>query len=148
MFCFVLGPDPQLEECLQNQFLMRDCLEKALKYEYTVGTMDDESKIPKAGFLLFSSHLFYFPSKTIHHSFSFQAMKELIKEIVVLELEVLGLEHHLLSLYRKILSNNVQEHHLLELPPQMPEVVSLAKCLRTRIAVICCSCQNIQKCRT
>ncbi|KMZ56017.1 hypothetical protein ZOSMA_9G01220 [Zostera marina] len=100
----------QLEECLQDQFLMRGCLEKALRCEYTVGAMDADSKIPKA-------------------------VKELIREIAVLELEVLGLEHHLLSLYRKILSNNVREReHHLPGPPQVPEVVSLVKCLGTRIA--------------
>ncbi|KAJ9152891.1 hypothetical protein P3X46_026399 [Hevea brasiliensis] len=65
----------ELQDRLQNQFVMRHALEKAMSYyPFSYDTMNDNS-IPKA-------------------------TKELIKEIAVLELEVVHLERYLLSLYR------------------------------------------------
>ncbi|TXG64480.1 hypothetical protein EZV62_011474 [Acer yangbiense] len=66
----------QLQERLRGQFVVRRALEKALSYSpFSVDTITDKS-IPKDA-------------------------KELIKEIAVLELEVVYLEQYLLSLYRK-----------------------------------------------
>ncbi|KAM7263634.1 hypothetical protein ACFE04_001317 [Oxalis oulophora] len=68
----------QLEKRLQNQFEVRGALEKALGYRASsqIHNDVDEMEIPKPA-------------------------TELIKEIAVLELEVVYLEQYLLSLYRK-----------------------------------------------
>ncbi|XP_057421007.1 uncharacterized protein LOC130715031 [Lotus japonicus] len=66
----------QLEKRLQDQFEVRCTLEKALGYRPTFLVNPNEMAIPKP-------------------------TAELIKEIAVLELEVVYLEQHLLSLYRK-----------------------------------------------
>ncbi|KAL6867567.1 hypothetical protein ACP4OV_015591 [Aristida adscensionis] len=65
-----------LEERLNDQFAMRRALEKALGYKPCALHSSNESCIPKP-------------------------TEELIKEIAVLELEVMCLEQHLLTLYRK-----------------------------------------------
>ncbi|KAL6648532.1 hypothetical protein ACP70R_012756 [Stipagrostis hirtigluma subsp. patula] len=65
-----------LEERLNDQFAMRRALEKALGYKPCAVHSPNESCIPKP-------------------------TEELIKEIAVLELEVICLEQHLLTLYRK-----------------------------------------------
>ncbi|PUZ42095.1 hypothetical protein GQ55_9G557000 [Panicum hallii var. hallii] len=65
-----------LEERLNDQFVMRRALEKALGYKPCSILSSNESCIPKP-------------------------TEELIKEIAVLELEVICLEQHLLTLYRK-----------------------------------------------
>ncbi|GAU17434.1 hypothetical protein TSUD_233110 [Trifolium subterraneum] len=66
----------QLERRLQDQFEVRSTLEKALGYKSSSLVHSNEKMIPKPA-------------------------TELIKEIAVLELEVVYLEQHLLSLYRK-----------------------------------------------
>ncbi|KAK7307582.1 hypothetical protein VNO77_40776 [Canavalia gladiata] len=66
----------QLERRLQVQFQVRSTLEKALGYRSSSLVNSNEMMIPKPA-------------------------TELIKEIAVLELEVVYLEQHLLSLYRK-----------------------------------------------
>ncbi|KAJ7944361.1 Ternary complex factor MIP1, leucine-zipper [Quillaja saponaria] len=66
----------QLEERLQNQFEVRCVLEKALGFRSSSLVNSDDTIMPKPA-------------------------TELIKEIAVLELEVVYLEQHLLSLYRK-----------------------------------------------
>ncbi|KAJ1436567.1 Ternary complex factor MIP1, leucine-zipper [Sesbania bispinosa] len=66
----------QLEKRLQDQFEVRCTLEKALGYRPTSLVNPNDTIIPKP-------------------------TTELIKEIAVLELEVVYLEQHLLSLYRK-----------------------------------------------
>ncbi|XP_062216325.1 uncharacterized protein LOC133916600 isoform X2 [Phragmites australis] len=65
-----------LEKRLNDQFVMRRALEKALGYKPCAIHSSNESSIPKP-------------------------TEELIKEIAVLELEVICLEQHLLTLYRK-----------------------------------------------
>uniref|UniRef100_A0A0E0KAZ0 DUF547 domain-containing protein n=1 Tax=Oryza punctata TaxID=4537 RepID=A0A0E0KAZ0_ORYPU len=65
-----------LEKRLNDQFAMRRALEKALGYKPCAIHSSNESCIPKP-------------------------TEELIKEIAVLELEVICLEQHLLALYRK-----------------------------------------------
>ncbi|KAG2553637.1 hypothetical protein PVAP13_9KG538326 [Panicum virgatum] len=65
-----------LEKRLNDQFVMRRALEKALGYKPCSILSSNESCIPKP-------------------------TEELIKEIAVLELEVICLEQHLLTLYRK-----------------------------------------------
>uniref|UniRef100_A0A0A9G4S1 DUF547 domain-containing protein n=1 Tax=Arundo donax TaxID=35708 RepID=A0A0A9G4S1_ARUDO len=71
-----------LEKRLNDQFVMRCALEKALGYKPCTVHSSNESCIPKP-------------------------TEELIKEIAVLELEVICLEQHLLTLYR-----NAFEQHL------------------------------------
>ncbi|KAL5855755.1 hypothetical protein ACOSQ4_005557 [Xanthoceras sorbifolium] len=72
----------QLQETLDDQFVVRSALEKALSYRpFSLDTITDKS-IPKDA-------------------------KELIKEIAVLELEVVYLEQYLLSLYRKTFDQRV-----------------------------------------
>ncbi|CAL9098914.1 unnamed protein product [Musa acuminata var. zebrina] len=66
----------QLEKRLQDQLVMRCDLEKALGYGSSVVCSSKESSMPKP-------------------------TKELIREIAILELEVMHLEQYLLSLYRK-----------------------------------------------
>ncbi|XP_043709253.1 uncharacterized protein LOC122658386 isoform X2 [Telopea speciosissima] len=66
----------QLEKRLQDQFVVRGALEKALGYKSSYHDISNENSMPKPA-------------------------KELIKEIAVLELEVVYLEQYLLSLYRK-----------------------------------------------
>ncbi|KAJ4827584.1 hypothetical protein Tsubulata_004813 [Turnera subulata] len=66
----------QLERRLQDQFEVRRALEKALGYRTSCGGGTSELSMPKPA-------------------------TELIKEIAVLELEVVYLEQYLLSLYRK-----------------------------------------------
>ncbi|KAL5099353.1 hypothetical protein RYX36_003680 [Vicia faba] len=66
----------QLERRLQDQFEVRCTLEKALGYRSSLLVNSNEKMVPKPA-------------------------TELIKEIAVLELEVVYLEQHLLSLYRK-----------------------------------------------
>ncbi|KAK7309251.1 hypothetical protein RJT34_05822 [Clitoria ternatea] len=66
----------QLEKRLQDQFQVRCTLEKALGYRSSSLVDSNEKMVPKTA-------------------------TELIKEIAVLELEVVYLEQHLLSLYRK-----------------------------------------------
>ncbi|XP_043714243.1 uncharacterized protein LOC122662623 isoform X2 [Telopea speciosissima] len=66
----------QLEKRLQDQFVVRSALEKALGYRSSSYDISNENSMPKPA-------------------------KELIREIAVLELEVVYLEQYLLSLYRK-----------------------------------------------
>ncbi|XP_062210432.1 uncharacterized protein LOC133911947 [Phragmites australis] len=71
-----------LEERLNDQFVMRHALEKALCYKPCAIRSSNESCIPKP-------------------------TEELITEIAVLELEVICLEQHLLTLYRKAFEQQV-----------------------------------------
>ncbi|XP_010243302.1 PREDICTED: uncharacterized protein LOC104587397 isoform X2 [Nelumbo nucifera] len=66
----------QLEKRLQDQFVVRCALEKALGYRSSSSDISNENLMPKPA-------------------------TELIKEIATLELEVVYLEQYLLSLYRK-----------------------------------------------
>ncbi|XP_041001197.1 uncharacterized protein LOC121246940 [Juglans microcarpa x Juglans regia] len=72
----------QLEKRLQDQFEVRHALEKALGYRSSSHDNTAEILMPKPA-------------------------TELIKEIAVLELEVVYLEHYLLSLYRKAFDQQV-----------------------------------------
>ncbi|XP_015871307.3 uncharacterized protein LOC107408428 [Ziziphus jujuba] len=71
-----------LEKRLQDQFQVRCALEKALGYRSSTLDHTDDAAIPKPA-------------------------TELIKEIAVLELEVVHLEQYLLSLYRKAFDGQV-----------------------------------------
>ncbi|XP_026456176.1 uncharacterized protein LOC113357110 isoform X2 [Papaver somniferum] len=72
----------QLEKRLQDQFVERRDLEKALGYKSSSSSTSNENSMPKPA-------------------------SELIKEIAVLELEVVYLEQYLLSLYRKAFGRKV-----------------------------------------
>ncbi|KAJ4962380.1 hypothetical protein NE237_022319 [Protea cynaroides] len=72
----------QLEKRLQDQFGVRSALEKALGYSSSSHDISNENSMPKPA-------------------------KELIKEIAVLELEVVYLEQYLLSLYRKAFDQQI-----------------------------------------
>ncbi|KAF0912604.1 hypothetical protein E2562_015293 [Oryza meyeriana var. granulata] len=74
--CSLIQEVQHLEKRLNDQFAMRRALEKALGYKPCAIHSSNESCIPKP-------------------------TEELIKEIAVLELEVICLEQHLLALYRK-----------------------------------------------
>ncbi|KAJ4966030.1 hypothetical protein NE237_017879 [Protea cynaroides] len=74
----------QLEKRLQDQFVVRHGLEKALGYRSSFHDISNENSMPKPA-------------------------KELIKEIAVLELEVLYLEQYLLSLYRKSFDQQISD---------------------------------------
>ncbi|XP_020526387.1 uncharacterized protein LOC18439621 isoform X1 [Amborella trichopoda] len=79
----------QLERRLQDQFSLRGALEKALGYRSTCSDISNGTTIPKP-------------------------IAELIKEIAVLELEVVHLEQYLLSLYRKVFDHHVASLHMAE----------------------------------
>nr|CAD1819517.1 unnamed protein product [Ananas comosus var. bracteatus] len=66
----------ELEKRLQDQLLLRGSLEKALGHKPSAVNLSNDSPMPKP-------------------------TKELIREIAILELEVMHLEQYLLSLYRK-----------------------------------------------
>ncbi|KAF5752941.1 putative electron transporter [Tripterygium wilfordii] len=72
----------QLEKRLQDQFKVRNALEKALGYKTASNDITNEAPMPKPA-------------------------AELIKEIAVLELEVVYLEQYLLSLYRKAFDQQI-----------------------------------------
>ncbi|XP_074590425.1 uncharacterized protein LOC141846307 [Curcuma longa] len=72
----------QLEKCLKDQFVVRRALEKALRHD--ISSVDESSTS-------------YIPKPT----------KELIREIAMLELEVVHLEQHLLSLYRRAFEQQI-----------------------------------------
>lgn len=72
----------QLEKRLQEQFDVRVALEKALGYRTSVHHNTNDVSMPKPA-------------------------TEIIKEIAVLELEVVHLEHYLLSLYRKAFEQQI-----------------------------------------
>ncbi|KAK9108766.1 hypothetical protein Sjap_016826 [Stephania japonica] len=74
----------QLEKRLQEQFMVRMALEKALGYGLSSHDAYNESPEPKN-----------------------QPAKQLIRDIAVLELEVVYLEQHLLSLYRKAFEQQI-----------------------------------------
>ncbi|KAB2036105.1 hypothetical protein ERO13_D04G174000v2 [Gossypium hirsutum] len=91
----------QLEEQLQDQFVVRRVLEKALSPRpFTYDVAVDE-----------------------FHSSKFQAAKELIKDIAVLELEIAYLEKYLLSLYRKMFDRRFS---CLNITEENPESTSVA----------------------
>ena len=121
-----------LEKRLNDQFVMRRALEKALGYKPCTIHASSENCIPKVKVLLlyssasgrakkkcrniyhiipmfyFYTMIFFSEDKSFHltHSLFLSSMpsqptEELIKEIAVLELEVICLEQHLLTLYRK-----------------------------------------------
>ncbi|KAM7520550.1 hypothetical protein LguiB_019512 [Lonicera macranthoides] len=72
----------QLERRLEDQVAIRRVLEKALGYTSSCRVSTNEIAVPKS-------------------------TMELVKEIAVLELEVLHLEHYLLSLYRKAFDQQI-----------------------------------------
>ncbi|XP_019702309.1 uncharacterized protein [Elaeis guineensis] len=72
----------QLEKWLQDQLVMRRALEKALGYKCPVVDLSSDSLMPKP-------------------------TKELIREIAMLELEVMYLEQYLLSQYRKAFEQQI-----------------------------------------
>ncbi|KAF8673819.1 hypothetical protein HU200_048577 [Digitaria exilis] len=97
-----------LEKRLNDQFVMRRALEKALGYKPCPILSSNESCIPKVKLLL----LFQYRVFSNSHSSSLSSMvsqptEELIKEIAVLELEVICLEQHLLTLYRKAFEQQI-----------------------------------------
>ncbi|XP_057951913.1 uncharacterized protein LOC131146341 isoform X5 [Malania oleifera] len=105
----------QLEKKLQDQFEVRHVLEKALGYRSS--SQETTNEIPAN-----------------------KPASELIKEIAVLELEVVHLEQHLLSLYRKAFDQQLSS---LSPPPAKderyaqsasPNVISLAEHLGTHIS--------------
>ncbi|CAK8539810.1 unnamed protein product [Lathyrus sativus] len=87
----------QLERRLQDQFEVRSTLEKALGYRSSLLVNSNEKMVPKPA-------------------------TELIKEIAVLELEVVYLEQHLLSLYRKAFDQKLPQPAFVE--PSVPEVLT------------------------
>ncbi|PPS03691.1 hypothetical protein GOBAR_AA16980 [Gossypium barbadense] len=90
----------QLEEQLQDQFVVRHVLEKALSPRpFTYDVAVDE-----------------------FHSCKFQAAKELIKDIAVLELEIAYLEKYLLSLYRKMFDRRFSCLNIIEENPESTSV--------------------------
>ncbi|GLT96987.1 hypothetical protein SLE2022_145750 [Rubroshorea leprosula] len=82
-----------LQEQLHDQFVIRRALEKALSFRPLSYDIAVEKSIPKAA-------------------------KELIKEISVLELEVVYLEKYLLSLYRKTLDPRISSLSTMEEIPK------------------------------
>ncbi|KAJ0981787.1 hypothetical protein J5N97_010042 [Dioscorea zingiberensis] len=72
----------QLEKRLKDQFMVRRALEKALGYKSSAIDSSNDSSMPKL-------------------------TKELIREIAVLEFEVMYLEQHLLSLYRRAFDQQI-----------------------------------------
>ncbi|EEE58655.1 hypothetical protein OsJ_10046 [Oryza sativa Japonica Group] len=80
--CSLIQEVQHLEKRLNDQFAMRRALEKALGYKPCAIHSSNESCIPKP-------------------------TEELIKEIAVLELEVICLEQHLLALYRKAFDQQI-----------------------------------------
>ncbi|KAJ1419081.1 Ternary complex factor MIP1, leucine-zipper [Sesbania bispinosa] len=109
----------QLERRLQDQFQVRSTLEKALGYTSSSLVNSNEMMVPKPA-------------------------TELIKEIAVLELEVVYLEQHLLSLYRKAfdqqlssVSPSTKEESIKDPPTtprerfvkaSMPEILTKKEC--------------------
>lgn len=87
-----------LQEQLRDEFVVRRALEKALSFSPFSYDVSVEKSIPKAA-------------------------KELIKEISVLELEVVNLEKYLLSLYRKTLDSRVST---LSTTDEKPKSTSMA----------------------
>ncbi|XP_042451824.1 uncharacterized protein LOC122036541 [Zingiber officinale] len=81
----------QLEKCLKDQIVVRRALEKALQHDISYVDESSISCIPKP-------------------------TKELIREIAMLELEVVHLEQHLLSLYRRAFEQQIPNapHHAVE----------------------------------
>lgn len=88
----------QLEKRLQDQVVVRRTLEKGLGYQSSSHDITDEASIPKPA-------------------------TELIKEIAVLELEVVHLEQYLLSLYRQAFDQQT--------PPSLSKNESLESPLTT-----------------
>ncbi|XP_058760223.1 uncharacterized protein LOC131633544 [Vicia villosa] len=92
----------QLERRLQDQFEVRCTLEKALGYRSSLLVNSNEKTMPKPA-------------------------TELIKEIAVLELEVVYLEQHLLSLYRKAFDQQLPlvspftKEETVKLSPTIPQ---------------------------
>ncbi|XP_042507452.1 uncharacterized protein LOC122083650 [Macadamia integrifolia] len=74
----------QLEKRLQDQFVVRGALEKALGYSSSYHDISNDNSMPKPA-------------------------KELIKEIAVLEMEVVYWEQYLLSLYRKAFDQQISD---------------------------------------
>ncbi|CAL9116999.1 unnamed protein product [Musa acuminata var. zebrina] len=72
----------QLEKCLKDQFVVRQALEKALRHKSSAIDTSIDGYIPKP-------------------------TKELIREIAMLELEVVHLEQYLLSLYRRVFEQRI-----------------------------------------
>ncbi|URD75231.1 Ternary complex factor MIP1 [Musa troglodytarum] len=72
----------QLEKCLEDQFVVRQALEKALRHKSSAIDTSIDGYIPKP-------------------------TKELIREIAMLELEVVHLEQYLLSLYRRAFEQRI-----------------------------------------
>ncbi|XP_022135649.1 uncharacterized protein LOC111007555 isoform X2 [Momordica charantia] len=79
----------QLQEQLQSQFVIRHALEKAINFQPPSLDSATESSIPKAAM-------------------------ELIKQIAVLELEVVYLEKYLLSLYRRTFKQQVSSSSTMD----------------------------------
>lgn len=80
--CSLVEEVQHLENRLNDQFAMRSALEKALGYKPCAAQLSKDCCIPKP-------------------------TEKLIKEIAVLELEVICLEHHLLTLYRQAFEQQV-----------------------------------------
>ncbi|XP_023511613.1 uncharacterized protein LOC111776407 [Cucurbita pepo subsp. pepo] len=79
----------QLQEQLQSQFIIRHALEKAMNYQPLALHSATENSIPKAEM-------------------------DLIKQIAVLELEVVYLEKYLLSLYRRTFEQQVSSFSTMD----------------------------------
>ncbi|KAK6946188.1 Ternary complex factor MIP1, leucine-zipper [Dillenia turbinata] len=82
-----------LQKRLQEQFALRHALEKALSFRSYPNDTADEASMPRV-----SIFLFFLLSKPA---------KDLIREVAVLEMEVVYLEQFLLSLYRKRFDHSV-----------------------------------------
>ncbi|KAL6012433.1 hypothetical protein ACLOJK_002922 [Asimina triloba] len=121
----------QLERRLQDQFTVRRALEKALGYTSSSHVASNENLMPKVLLPYVASAVAYntpcLKSTSVEMLSGGSAheipTKELIKEIAVLELEVMYLEQHLLSLYRKAFNQQISSlspstHHGCPLIPK------------------------------
>ncbi|CAB4290284.1 unnamed protein product [Prunus armeniaca] len=114
----------QLQKQLEDQFLVRHALQKALSYRPLSPDSTIETSLPKS-------------------------TKEVIKEIAVLELEVVYLERYLLSLYRKTFDQQISSE--LSVAPGQDEcndIVEQQKLLDSSIHRTCSSLSQRSTCST
>lgn len=106
----------QLETRLQDQFKVRCALEKALGYRSAssyILTETHDIPMPKVSYLHFLKNCICFRNELLAHKDTFlfcflvQPATDLIKDIAVLEMEVIHLEQYLLSLYRKAFDQQI-----------------------------------------
>ncbi|XP_057500799.1 uncharacterized protein LOC130784824 isoform X2 [Actinidia eriantha] len=126
----------QLEKRLQTQVVIRCALEKALGYRSSSHDITNEISMPKV-------------------AFSCKPATELIKEIAVLEVEVVHLEQYLLSLYRKAFDQQISPSPTTKDERlQSPLTTPRGRCLQVsrsdittkwEISTVQASCQSLAK---